>query len=88
MWFKFDSYLPDDIIAVICCYLEPSDMFSLCQCNYPDNNKYQIFLALSLSRNICKILMQGSTDFVNNRNPFESFREMAMKLPPKSVCIR
>jgi len=86
MCFKF-SCLPDDIIAVICCYLEPSDMFSLCQ-YHPNNNKYQFLLGLSLSRNFCKILLHGSTDFVNNRNPFESFREMATKLPPKSVCIR
>jgi hypothetical protein len=85
------STLPDDIIGAISCYLEPPDMFRLWQSN-PDNNKYQLFLGLSLSRNVCKILSHGSTDFhccgMNNKTPLDSFREMVKKLPPKSVCIR
>ena len=84
--------LPDDIIGAITCYLDPSDVFRLWQYNQ-DNNKYQLLLGHSLSRNVCKILSRGSTDFrccpwMNNRTPLESFREMVKKLPPKSVCIR
>ena len=77
--------LPQDVVHRISCYLEPAELFILCQYD-PENSIYQTVLVRSLTRNIRTIMQRGFD--VDGVDPFESFVRMTEKLPPGSVCIR